>query len=175
MAAPLTVEALVSHFQLQAHPEGGFFRETFRDPNCIAREALPGCSGDRSRSTAILFLLPSGCVSKLHRIRFAECWHFYSGDALTVVELDEAAGQLRRTVLGSNVLAGEQLQHVVPGGRWFGAMTHEDAAGSAGFSLVGCTVAPGFDFADFQLLSDGELMLSRFPADAAETIRLLTS
>ena len=140
----------------------------------------------RSYSTAILFLLPAGAVSKLHRIRYSEVWHHYMGDALVVVELTAEGGE-QRTVLGSRVTEGQQLQHVVPGNRWFGAEL-EASAGQRyrrvprwvghtlvcqhGYALVGCTVAPGFDFQDFTMGSRDEL-LSAFPSHA-ETVKRLT-
>ena len=114
-------------------------------------------------------MLPTGAVSKLHRIRYNEVWHHYMGDALVVVELSE--GGEKRTVLGSRVTEGQQLQHVVPGGRWFGAEL-EASTGHHGYALVGCTVAPGFYFADFTMGEKDEL-LSEFPGHA-ETVKRLT-
>ena len=115
-------------------------------------------------------MLPTGAVSKLHRIRYSEVWHHYMGDALVVVELTAEGGE-QRTVLGSRVTEGQQLQHVVPGGRWFGAEL-EASTGQHGYALVGCTVAPGFDFHDFTLGALEEL-LSAFPSHA-ETVKRLT-
>ena len=181
-APPPSVAELVSRLNLVPHPEGGFYAETFRDcgtiPDSPALSAR-GFSGTRCFSTAILFLLPTGAVSKLHRIVSAECWHHYLGDPLTVLQLDRSApGHVRRTVLGPDLLGGQRVQHVVPGGCWFGALlTAEDSSCSAaerafGYALVGCTVAPGFDFADFELATQ-EQMLAQFP-DAADVVRRLT-
>jgi uncharacterized protein len=97
-------------------------------------------------ATAIYFLLQAGEVSALHRLRSDEVWHFHTGSTLLVIELT-AAGPLLEHRLGLDVESGEQLQVVIPAGSWFGARV----AGGAGFTLVGCTVAPGFDFADFEL------------------------
>ncbi len=133
--------------------------------------------GSRSFSTAIFFLVPRGHVSRLHRIASSEVWHFYSGEPLTVVELQPATGVVTRTVLGSDVLGGQKLQHVVPAGCWFGShLTRNDddvgdVGDAAGYALVGCTVAPGFDFRDFELATR-EDMLHRFPHAEADVLRL---
>ena len=138
--------------------------------------------GARSFSTAIFFLVPRGSVSRLHRINSAEVWHFYLGEPLTVYELDGATGAETRTTLGADVLAGQRLQHVVPAGAWFGSHLAADAGAAAGpaapppgesrdFALVGCTVAPGFDFADFEMAKRGAL-LQAFPHAAADITRL---
>ena len=129
MARP-TVAELVQLLGLAPHPEGGYFKETFRAAGCVDAAALPdGCAlpgpaardaaltrsvravgGPRSLSTAIFFLVPRGSVSRLHRIRSAEVWHFYLGEPLTVYELDAESGAERRTLLGADVLAGQRLQ-----------------------------------------------------------------
>jgi len=117
------------------------------------------------------FLLPAGHVSRLHRIDADEGWHHYLGGALEVYELDEsqpgAAAQVTR--LGKDLSRGEVPQHVVAAGRWFGAAP---AAGSP-YALVGCTVAPGFEFSHFEL-GGRSTLLARFPA-AAELVTLLTT
>lgn len=154
----ITIDALIQHFQLAPHPEGGFFRETYRDRGVIPHNALPKrFAGERNYSTAIYFLLPEGQRSRLHRITADEAWHFYLGDPLVVVEIGPN-GTTRETTLGSDVLAGQHVQHVVPAGHWFGAYP---ATGSR-FSLVGCTVAPGFDFADFTM-GERAALLQQFP------------
>ncbi|MBI4236802.1 MAG: cupin domain-containing protein [Deltaproteobacteria bacterium] len=168
MTTRCTAEALIQHFQLQPHPEGGFFRETFRDGGTIPQAALPKrFSGDRSFSTAIYFLLPEGKRSQLHRITADELWHFYLGDPLVVVEI-RPDGRTTETLLGHDVLAGQCVQHVVPAGHWFGAYP---APGSR-FSFVGCTVAPGFDFADFEM-GEREALLRQFP-QARDVVERLT-
>ena len=161
---------LVRQLGLEPHPEGGYFRETYRAAESIAGPALPArFGGDRAVSTAIYFLLETGQRSRLHRIKSDEVWHFYAGDPLTVVEID-AAGVLKTTRLGSDLGAGAVYQHVVPAGAWFGA-TLADGGGAAGFALVGCTVAPGFDFADFAL-ADRAALLADYPAHRAWIERL---
>jgi predicted cupin superfamily sugar epimerase len=159
---------LVRELDLQPHPEGGWFRETYRASETMGAAALPRrFGGERSISTAIYFLLEAGQCSRLHRIRSDEVWHFYAGDPLLVVEID-AAANLKATRLGPPA-----YQHVVPAGAWFGA-TLADGGRYApmGFALVGCTVAPGFDFADFEL-ADRTRMLAEYPAHQ-DWIRRLT-
>jgi predicted cupin superfamily sugar epimerase len=157
-----TAEELIRAYALQEHPEGGFFRESYR-----AGEKISTASGERALSTAIYFLLKEGQVSRLHRIKSDEVWHFYSGGPLTVARI-RADGAVEETLLGPDLAAGQQVQHVVPAGCWFGAYP----APGAGFSFVGCTVAPGFDFDDFELGGRGEL-LKEFP-QAAGLIKKLT-
>jgi predicted cupin superfamily sugar epimerase len=155
----MDAKSWVESLQLEPHPEGGFFRETFRD----SRTEHDG----RSVSTAIYFLLPKGSVSRLHRIDSSEVWHFYAGGPLQIVELDEQ-GHVRTTMLGTALDKGETLQYVVPPGRWFGAIP---AAGTE-YALVGCTVAPGFLYEKFEM-AEREVLLEQFPA-AQEWIAKLT-
>lgn len=164
----ITVDELVKQFNLQLHPEGEFFKETYRDKGTIAKSALPSrFKGDRSFSTAIYFLLPEGTKSRLHRIPSDEVWHFYLGDPLTIVQISPE-GKIGKIVLGQDIQAGQKVQHGVPARCWFGAYPN---AGSR-FSFVGCTVAPGFDFADFEIGKRSEL-LKQFP-NAREEINFLT-
>lgn len=143
----MTAMELVSHFNMSPHPEGGFFTETYRSIVTVARSALPeGYLGERSVSTAILFLLRQGEYSHLHRIRQDEVWHFHMGGPLRLVSLSPK-GVEREILLGTDLVHGQQVQAVVQGGSWFGATP----AQGVDFALVGCTVAPGFDFADFEL------------------------
>jgi predicted cupin superfamily sugar epimerase len=143
---------------LVPHPEGGYFRETYRAAASV---------GERSVSTAIYFLVTRGSFSALHRIRSDELWHFHAGDALEVVTIDPR-GMRRDLHLGLAIERGERPQHVVPAGVWFGARPRDDAA----YALVSCTVAPGFDFADFEL-ADRAALLAAHP-DHAQLIRELT-
>jgi uncharacterized protein len=159
----MTAADLVRELGLQSHPEGGYFRETYRAAESIEADALPRrFGGERSISTAIYFLLEAGQCSRLHRIKADEVWHFYAGDPLTVVEID--ATGLRTTRLGGDFGSGAVYQHVVPAGAWFGATLAEGGRfAPSGFALVGCTVAPGFDFADFEL-ADRAALLAAYPA-----------
>lgn len=155
---PAPAQDLIERLSLVPHPEGGFFRETYRAAFQLGAQALlPQFTGMRHASTAIYYLLTAGDRSRFHRIRSDEIWHFYQGDPLQVVEITEA-GDISATLLGSDIAAGQVLQHVVPAGRWFGACP---AAGSR-FSLVGCTVSPGFDFADFEM-AERAALLSTYP------------
>lgn len=151
---------LVRDLQLLPHPEGGFYRETYRAAQV---------QGGRAASTMIYFLLPAGQVSRLHRIDADEGWHHYMGGTLEIFELDEAEPDHPRvTRLGKDLAAGELPQHIVPAGRWFGAAP----AAGAPYALVGCTVAPGFEFAHFEL-GTRQRLLARFPA-AADIVARLT-
>eukprot|EP00897_Mesotaenium_endlicherianum_P000180 jgi/Mesen1/10162/ME000076S09671 len=173
MAPTLTMDEVAKLLNLLPHPEGGFYSENFRDTSVqLTTDQLPPqYKVGRPVSTAIYFLIPAGSVSHLHRMPAAEVWHFYSGDPLTVVEIDES-GTVKRTVLGQDLAGGQKLQHTVPPGVWFGSFPTLDV-GEGGaknpprdpqrnYSLVGCTVAPAFEFADFELAKRGKL-LEQFP------------
>jgi predicted cupin superfamily sugar epimerase len=138
---------------LQPHPEGGFFRETFR---ATARVGTGDDRSERAASTAIYFLLPASTFSALHRVRSDEAWHHYDGDAVDLHTID-ASGEHAVARLGRNWGAGERPQIVVRAGVWQAAVP-----AGRGWSLCGCTVAPGFDFADLEIPSRGELV-ARFP------------
>jgi predicted cupin superfamily sugar epimerase len=153
--------ALVATLGLRPHPEGGFFRETFRAPLVVAAP-----QGERAASTAIYFLLPAGSFSALHRVRSDEVWHHYDGDPVEIHTL-HGAGLHRVTRLGSHLSRGERPQVVVPAGVWQAAIPVGDA-----FALCGCTVAPGFDFADFEMPARAELVAT-FP-QLREVIEQLT-
>ena len=143
------VQELIEHLRLQPHPEGGWYRETYRALDImLPAEALPPrFGGSRHASTAIYYLLPAGARSLLHRIAADETWHFYAGGGMTLATIGPA-GTAREVVLGPDMVAGQRFQYTVPGGTWFGGrpLEHHTA-----YALLGCTVAPGFDFADFEL------------------------
>jgi predicted cupin superfamily sugar epimerase len=137
----------IEKLQLEAHPEGGYFRQTYRSEVLIGREALPaGFAGARAASTAIYFLLEGGNFSAFHRLRSDEVWHFYAGDPL-VVHVIAPDGKYSSILLGRDLEAGHVLQAVVPAGCWFAS----HVADWNSFSVVGCTVAPGFEFEDFEM------------------------
>jgi len=161
------MQELIDGLGLLPHPEGGYYRENYRSPELCPRRALPGrFPGDRCFSTAIYYLLGRGDFSAFHRIRSDECWHFYAGQALHLHVIDpDGAYKLAR--LGGDILRGEVFQEVVPAGCWFAA---EPAPGSD-FSLLGCTVSPGFDFADFEL-AEADALAALFPARAPVIKRL---
>ena len=135
LAETLDAQSLIRMLDLAPHPEGGFFRETFRDP--------VGENG-RAASTAIYYLLPAGERSHWHRIDAVEVWHYYAGGplALTISENGHDAQAVR---LGPNIAARERPQAIVPRGAW------QTAESLGKWTLVGCTVAPGFTFESFEL------------------------
>lgn len=155
----ITAAELIRIYDLKPHPEGGFFRESYR--------AAGRTQDDRSLSTAIYFLLPAGHRSRLHRIKADELWHFYLGGPLTVAQI-LPDGWTETVTLGPDAANGQLSQHAVPAGCWFGAYPE---AGTE-FSFVGCTVAPGFEFSDLEL-GDRAALLKRYPG-ARELIEKLT-
>ena len=139
---------------LISHIEGGSYRQTYSAPISIARAHLPGTfQGNRPTSTAIYFLLEEDQFSAMHRIASDELWHFYSGSAITV-DVIEPDGGHSEIHLGSDPDAGEVFQAAVRGGRWFASRVRDPKW----FALAGCTVSPGFDFADFELGKRAELV-----------------
>jgi uncharacterized protein len=168
MSSTKPAQYYITAYQMQAHPEGGYFAETYRSSEKIPQNALPSrFKGDRSFATGIYFLLESHHISALHRIESDEMWHFYAGCPLHVYVID-AEGNLEIIRLGNNPEQGEVFQAVVPAGRWFGSKSAEENS----YSLVGCTVAPGFDFEDFEMKSRTEL-LAMFPQHQ-EVVEMLT-
>jgi predicted cupin superfamily sugar epimerase len=165
----LTADLIIERLVLRPHPEGGFYRETYRALDVIGAGALPGrIGGDRACSTAIYFLLHGSQFSALHRLRGDEVWHHYLGVAVEVVEIS-ADGSLVMTRLGPDLLAGEVPQTAVPAGHWFGARLAEPRRGA--FALMGCTVSPGFDFADLEMGRRDQLT-AVYPQHAAAIRRL---
>jgi predicted cupin superfamily sugar epimerase len=138
--------AIIDALNLAPHPEGGFYRETFRAPCTVT---VP--QGRRAASTAIYFLLPAGAFSALHRVRSDEAWHHYAGDPVDLHTIDDT-GVHAVAVLGSALALGERPQIVVPSGVWQAAVPR-----GTRFALCGCTVAPGFDFADFEIPTRAQL------------------
>lgn len=139
---------------LTKHVEGGAFKETYRADLIIRNSALTNnFKGDKNASTGIYFLLEHGQFSAFHKIASDEMWHFYDGDTLTIYEI-ESSGALITHKLGRNLEVGETFQCVIKAGNWFGSRCEI----VNGFSLVGCTVAPGFDFADFELANKNNLI-----------------
>ncbi|MFO0664076.1 MAG: cupin domain-containing protein [Polyangiaceae bacterium] len=154
----------IASLDLVPHPEGGFYRETYRSA-MVLDAATP--ARKRSASTAIYFLIPRGSFSAFHRILSDEVWHFYEGAPLEVVMLGEGG---RSTItLGTDFSKGEVPQGVVPAGIWFASHLANDETGD--YALVGCTVAPGFDFEDFEM-ADREALAALFPEHRAEITSL---
>ena len=142
--------------QLVPHPEGGHYRETYRSPETVQHAALPSrFPGNRCFATSIYYMLQSNEVSMFHRIRSDEIWYHHDGAAI-IIHVIEQGGRYRTLRLGRDIGAGDAPQAVVPAGGWFGATVEGD------FALAGCSVAPGFDFADFEL-ARREALLEEFP------------
>ncbi|MFL5729524.1 MAG: cupin domain-containing protein [Cytophagaceae bacterium] len=143
----------IKKLNLLPHPEGGYYRETYR-----SSATIPAGRFDKNRnvSTAIYFLLEEKNKSHFHRIKSDELWFFHEGAALEILMLDEAG--LKIVLLGKNAEAGESLQAIVPAHTWFAARLRDQKD----FALVSCTVAPGFEFADFELGKKQD-MKKRFP------------
>lgn len=153
-----TVGQWIRTLKLKPHPEGGFFRETYRAADRIPRKGLlRRFPGSRSLSTAIVFLLRRGQISRLHRIKADELWHFYAGSPVLIHVLTPT-GHHRLLRLGPHPGRRETPQAVVNAGCWFGA----EIAGRGAFALVGCTVSPGFDFRDLEL-ADRRDLAKRYP------------
>jgi predicted cupin superfamily sugar epimerase len=147
----------IARLNLAPHPEGGWYRQTYRSSLLLPNAALPGYGGDRVAANTIYFLLSGDEFSALHRLRSDEVWHFYVGSPL-VVHVIDSEGAYSQILLGSDPDAGQAFQAVVPGGCWFGSSLLHPGT----FALVGCTVAPGFEFADFEMAKRREL-LSLYP------------
>jgi predicted cupin superfamily sugar epimerase len=136
-ARSLTADKVIRLLELKPHPEGGHYRETFRDPQEV------NAGSRRAASTAIYFLLREGEVSRWHRVDAAEVWHWYAGAPLKLSIAEQ--GRRVELILGSALAAGERPQAVVPARAW------QQAESLGAWTLVGCTVAPGFDFSSFEL------------------------
>ncbi len=151
-----SIDKFISKLGLLPHPEGGYYKETYRSKgktNFIA-EGLSEKS-IRNYSTCIYYLLTDDTFSAFHRIRQDEIWHFYSGNTIHLYTISPE-GELNEILIGSNIENNEVPQYVVPAGFWFAARVEKD------FALAGCTVSPGFDFRDFELANRDQLV-SRFP------------
>lgn len=159
----LTAETIIAALGLEPHAvEGGYFRETYR-----STESIPRAAGTRSVGTAIYYLLTPQTVSAMHRLPGDEIFHFYLGDPVRMLQLGPD-GISQTLTLGSDILAGQALQIVAPGKTWQGSHLIEGGE----FALLGATMAPGFDYADYEPGKRGEL-IAQFP-DRAELIRRLT-
>jgi len=148
----MTVEAIVQQLNMQPHPEGGFYKETYRSALAVAGQQVVNTFGEeRKASTAIYFLLTGDLFSAFHKIKSDEVWHFYTGDAVDIYVLNNHG--LKIIKLGSDLAQGQVFQAVVKANDWFASK----CTNCHGFSLVGCTVAPGFDFTDFELAKARDL------------------
>jgi predicted cupin superfamily sugar epimerase len=164
----MNVDELIKTLGLQPHPEGGYFRETYRSNGVLTASALPTrYGGDRAFGTAIYYLLTADTFSVMHRLASDEVYHFYLGDPVEMLLL-QPDGSSQQVVLGHDVTAGQHVQMVVPRMWWQGSRVRTGGR----FALLGCTMAPGFDFADFEEGKRADLETS-YP-DAKELIGALT-
>jgi predicted cupin superfamily sugar epimerase len=163
----MNAEQYIKHLNLQPHPEGGYYIQNYRSNEYLTSTALPErFTGNRPFSTAIFYLLKQGDFSSFHRIKSDEVWHFYSGSTLYihVIKNDGSYYQVR---LGNLIEQGETFQFVVPAGEWFAVEPGPQTA----FALTGCTVAPGFDFNDFEM-GNKKTLLSLFSQNSIIINRL---
>lgn len=150
----LTADVVARLLDLKPHPvEGGYFRETWRDATVIPGASLPRHGVDRPAGTAIYYLLTGDTVSEVHRLPGDEVFHFYLGDPVRMLQL-HPDGSAKVVTLGQDLLAGQVPQSVVPGGVWQGSHV---LPGRHGFALLGATMAPGFDYADYETGKRAEL------------------
>jgi predicted cupin superfamily sugar epimerase len=163
----MNAQQIIEFLGLEKHPEGGYYREVYRSSELIPKSALgKQHKADHSVSTAIYFLLTRDSFSALHRLSSDEIFHFYLGDPVILFEI-EKNGRSRQTTLGDDLLHGQVPQHVVPAGAWQGLCLQPDSK----FALLGTTVAPGFEFEDFEL-GDRGYLLQEFPEHGAWIERL---
>ena len=159
----MTAQEIIARLELKPHPvEGGYFRRTYTSQQTVQLER-----GERAQGTAIYYLLEPGTFSEMHVLESDELFHFYLGDAVDMLQL-WPDGTARVVVVGPDLAAGQAVQHLVPAGVWQG--TRLLAGGTV--ALLGCSVCPGFDFADYRNGSYAELA-ERWPGEA-ERIRALT-
>ena len=151
-------QLLIDKLRLTKHPEGGYFKETYRSKGTIEKDNLPiTYQGKRNFCTSIYFLLKSNEFSAFHKINQDETWHFYEGSTITIHQISPS-GEYSKTTIGNDILNNQFPQYTVNGDYWFGATVDENDS----YSLVGCTVAPGFDFEDFELAERSNLQ-KKFP------------
>jgi uncharacterized protein len=163
-----SADYLIDKLHLKAHPEGGYFKETYCSNIVMKQGALPKrFTGKRAMLTAIYFLLKGNDFSAFHRLKSDELWHFYLGSSLTIWII-RPNGELDKVMLGNHIENNQVCQATIPAGCWFGAVLDDKES----FSLVGCTVSPGFHFDDFELAQRDELIRA-YPAHEA-IIKILT-
>ncbi len=152
------IKEIVRKLEMTPHPEGGFYKETYRSTGVIPKVVLGEVfSGERYYSTAIYFLITSDNFSAFHKINQDEIWHYYKGSSLYVHVID-LKGKYSKYTVGANLDQDELPQLVVPAGCWFASSVKDINS----YSLVGCTVSPGFDYDDFELANRAAL-ISEFP------------
>ena len=148
-----SAQTWIQQLGLQQHVEGGWYREVYRSPLSFQDDHLSASfTGPRSACTHIYFLLEKGNFSAFHRIRSDELWHFYDGDPIIIYEIDDA-GKLKEHLLGNDPEMSQSPFCMIPAGSWFASRVADEGA----YGLVGCSVSPGFDFADFELATRTDL------------------
>ncbi len=161
-------DGLIQKLGLKEHPEGGLYREIYRSPGSIGIDSLPAeYDRDHCYGTSIYFMLRPGECSKLHRLRTDELWHFYEGSPLNVIIFQHDV-PLKNIILGPDIYNGQNYQGIIEKGAWFGAYQADPHR----HSLIGCTMAPGFEFADFEI-AGREKLIREFP-DYSDIIIKLT-
>ncbi|MFD0933208.1 cupin domain-containing protein [Psychroflexus salinarum] len=151
-------EQLIEKLNLEKHPEGGYFKETYRSEMSIPKYSLPAeFDSYRNVSTCIYFMLTSDEFSAFHKVNQDEAWHFYMGESI-LLHMISPGGEYSKIKIGSDFSSGETPQFVVPAQHWFAAEVEKEN----GFALVGCTVAPGFEYEDFELAERKQLQ-KKFP------------
>jgi predicted cupin superfamily sugar epimerase len=157
----VSINELIETYKMITHPEGGYYKETYRSNETLQEECLPiRFRGERIFSTGIYYLLRGNEFSAFHRIKSDEMWHFYAGNPLNIYVIDHA-GNFELITMGQNFNNGEVFQAVIRAGNWFAAQP----VNVNGFSFMGCTVAPGFDFEDFEL-AKAEQLVEMYPQHA---------
>ena len=152
------IQEIINQLELIPHPEGGYYKETYRSKGFINPDSLnENYVGKRNYSTCIYFLLTSDEFSAFHKIKQDEIWHFHEGSSILLHTISEK-GKHEEYYIGNDIMNGEQPQLIVPGNHWFAASVIEDNS----YALVSCTVSPGFDFSDFTLPTRNELN-EKFP------------
>jgi len=155
------IKQLIETLELSPHPEGGYYREVFRSEKTVQS---PVHGKKRHAMTDIYFLLNAGQKSRFHRIVHDEIWHFYKGAPLTLIEINSETFEMSKVILGDT---DSVLKHMIKGGNWQSAYSEGD------YSLVGCTVAPGFTFSDFSFLTDDKKTYERMMKAYPELIELM--
>jgi predicted cupin superfamily sugar epimerase len=153
MDSPIALQKWIDELQLKPHPEGGWYAEVFRDERLVQAKSVLGKETAYSAGTGIYFLLDASTFSAFHRIGAAEGWHFYAGTGITIYCI-HASGELETITLGPN----GPFQAWIPANTWFASKVEQ----TNGYALCGCTVAPGFEFAEFELAKSTEL-IEQFP------------
>jgi hypothetical protein len=166
----IDAKSIIDTLSLNPHPEGGHYAETYRSSEMLTHSSLPPrYTGDRSHSTAIYYLLSGQEFSRMHLLQSDELFHFYFGHPVEILLLSPS-GESDLITLGTNLEEAQRPQQLVPKGVWQGARLKNPSSDS--FALLGCTVAPGFDFADFSVIN-AEDLVEKYP-DRADLIRQLS-